>query len=99
VADERPTGPIRQAHVVVRGRVQRVNFRWLLLQWAQSQSVGGWVRNRDDGSVEAIIQGPPDRVQSVVDWMRHGPPHARVDSLDETWSDVDRAAEAFEITG
>jgi acylphosphatase len=67
----------------VRGRVQGVGFRYALRREAERAGVRGWVRNRRDGSVEAVIQGAADAVASLVAWARHGPPAARVDELQE----------------
>jgi len=99
VSDHDETRSIQEAHVVVRGRVQGVSFRWALQRYATGEGVVGWVRNLPDGSVEAVIQGPTDRVQRVVDWMRKGPPGAWVSALDEEWSEISQPASAFEIVG
>ena len=64
--------------VVVRGRVQGVFFRASTRDVARSRGVSGWVRNRDDGAVEALVEGPPDAVEAVVDWCRSGPRSAEV---------------------
>lgn len=68
----------------VRGRVQGVGFRYALRREAERAGVRGWVRNRRDGSVEALIQGAPEAVARLVAWARHGPPTARVDELHES---------------
>ena len=70
--------------MVVRGRVQGVGFRYSMIARARSLGVGGWVRNRPDGSVEAVFEGPAERVQSMVDWCRRGPSGAQVDSVEES---------------
>jgi acylphosphatase len=70
-------------HVVVHGRVQGVGFRYDAIERARSLGVGGWVRNRADGSVEAVFEGDPERVRSMVEWSRRGPSGARVDSVEE----------------
>ncbi len=68
--------------VVVTGRVQGVFFRASTRRRARSAGLVGWVRNRDDGRVEAHLQGDPDAVGEVAEWMRDGgPPHARVDDV------------------
>jgi len=69
-------------HLLIRGHVQGVGYRWSLVQAALQRGVQGWVRNRRDGSVEALATGPADAVQSLIDWARHGPPQARVDAVD-----------------
>ncbi len=80
--------------VVVHGRVQGVNFREATRLQAQRCNVGGWVRNLDDGSVEAVLHGLPDAVARMLDWMQHGPPAARVARLEV--SDTDGEFEDFE---
>jgi acylphosphatase len=69
-------------HVIVRGRVQGVGFRYAAATRASSLGLGGWVRNRPDGTVEAVFEGPRERVESMVDWCRRGPSGARVDTVE-----------------
>jgi acylphosphatase len=64
--------------VRVSGRVQGVGYRGGLRSAALAQGVSGWVRNRRDGSVEAVLQGEAAAVEAVLDWARRGPPAARV---------------------
>ena len=85
--------------MIVRGRVQGVFFRGGLKQQADTHGIAGWARNRVDGSVEALLQGPRDAVSSVADWMRVGPRGARVDSADVEWSEVDEPLQGFEVVG
>ena len=66
----------------VSGRVQGVGFRYALRDEALRLGVAGWVRNRADGSVEALAQGSAATVQALVDWARRGPPAARVTRLE-----------------
>jgi acylphosphatase len=68
-------------HLIVHGRVQGVNFRESMRMEAQRLNVSGWVRNRVDGSVEAMVHGWPDDVSAILDWVRAGPPGARVTQL------------------
>lgn len=66
-------------HVVVHGHVQGVWFRAECRDMARAHGVDGWVRNRQDGHVEALLEGPDEGVQSVIDWIRAGgPPRAHV---------------------
>lgn len=66
----------------IRGRVQGVGYRAALVDQARRLGLRGWVRNRRDGSVEAMVAGPPESVQRLLDWSRHGPPAAIVHSVD-----------------
>jgi acylphosphatase len=68
--------------VWVRGRVQGVFFRAEAQARARSLDLAGWVRNAADGSVEAVFEGEPDRVESMVEWCRHGPTGAIVDEVE-----------------
>ena len=73
--------------VVVSGRVQGVYYRDSCRQMAQRLKVTGWVRNRDDGCVEAAMEGPHDAVDRLVDWCRTGPRHAIVTGVDVSEED------------
>jgi len=68
--------------VAVSGRVQGVFFRGSTEEEARSRGVDGWVRNRPDGSVEAVFEGPPEAVQALVEFCRHGPRWAHVEELE-----------------
>lgn len=69
--------------VVIRGRVQGVGFRAWTEMTAVEQNLGGWVRNRRDGSVEAVFAGPQDAVVAMLELCRQGPPGARVDAVNQ----------------
>jgi len=71
-------------HVVVSGRVQGVGFRYLLEREAATAGVAGWVRNTAEGTVEAVLEGPPSAVEETLGWMRRGPRGAAVVSVDVT---------------
>jgi acylphosphatase len=68
--------------VIVRGRVQGVGFRYSVARAAQSRGVAGWVSNRPDGTVEAVFEGEPEAVDSLVRVCRDGPRGAAVDRVD-----------------
>ena len=70
--------------VVVHGRVQGVFFRETTRHLAEQAGVTGWVRNRPDGTVEAVFEGEPDAVERLVEACRTGPPMAEVAQLDVT---------------
>jgi acylphosphatase len=68
--------------VVVHGLVQGVFFRDSCRRQARSRQVAGWVRNNDDGTVEAVFEGDPDAVTTLVDWAHQGPAGARVSRVE-----------------
>jgi acylphosphatase len=69
-------------HLKVYGRVQGVFFRASMCREAELLQVNGWVRNRRDGAVEAMLQGEMAAVEQLLDWTRRGPPGARVDHIE-----------------
>jgi acylphosphatase len=73
---------VTRVHLTVRGRVQGVFFRDGVREQAQTARVAGWVRNRYDGSVEAVLEGAPAAVDRVVAWCRTGPPRAHVTDVE-----------------
>ena len=85
-------------HVSVSGRVQGVGFRDSLRAQALRHGVRGWVRNRRDGSVEAVFQGDPAAIEVLLAWTRRGPPGARVDTVTvrPAAGNLDRPYEGFD---
>ena len=73
---------IVRRRVTVHGRVQGVFFRDSTRERARAHGVSGWVRNRDDGAVEAVLEGPAEAVDRVTRFVETGPPHASVDRVD-----------------
>lgn len=68
-------------HLIVTGKVQGVWYRASMAQEAQRLGVTGWVRNRSDGSVEAMVAGTNEQVAAIMDWARRGPPAAQVEHV------------------
>ena len=77
--------------MIVRGRVQGVGFREYLRREAERLNVKGWVRNRHDGTVEAMLHGWPKDVAMILRWAQRGPPAAHVTAVD-----VNEASGEFE---
>ena len=76
-----------RARAVISGRVQGVAFR-IETQWTAGRiGVRGWVRNRWDGTVEALFEGERARVEEMLVWCRRGPELARVEGVDVCWED------------
>ncbi|HSB88252.1 MAG TPA: acylphosphatase [Ilumatobacteraceae bacterium] len=70
-----------RVRAVVEGRVQGVWYRESCRREADSEGIAGWVRNNEDGSVEAVLEGEPHAVARVLAWMRNGPPAAIVTNV------------------
>jgi len=79
-------------HVIIRGRVQGVGYRAWTEIAALERGLEGWVRNRRDGSVEAIFGGAPDEVTAMIGDCRRGPPGARVEAVDQREATPDEIA-------
>jgi len=80
------------SHLIIRGRVQGVSFRAWTARHAESRGVDGWVRNREDGGVEAILAGDVDAIQQIVEACRVGPNHAVVTDVIELPASEDPGA-------
>lgn len=88
--------PLETLSVRVTGRVQGVGFRLATVRQAHLLGVTGWVRNALDGSVEAMIQGSPDQIDLMLQWLRVGPPAAQVREVDSEKVYEDRRYGRFE---
>lgn len=88
---------MRGAHVVIAGRVQGVGFRFWVEAEAVSHGLSGWVRNRRDGSVEAVFWGEEDAVGAMLEACWQGPDMALVTEV--TISDTEETPSGFEIRG
>lgn len=82
--------------VIIHGRVQAVGFRYHVQRAAESRGVAGWIRNRPDGTVEAVFEGEADAVESLVRFSREGPRGADVTSV-ETEAEKPERLLRFEI--
>ncbi|NHN59277.1 MULTISPECIES: acylphosphatase [Halorussus] len=82
MADDTQSGDRTRAHVFVSGEVQGVYYRANTRDTAREEGVDGWVRNLDDGRVEAVFEGPADAVESLVEWCHTGSPAADVDDVE-----------------
>jgi acylphosphatase len=87
---------IETYYVRVRGVVQGVGFRLATVREAHALGIRGWVANVDDGSVEAMLQGPANQVDRMLTWLRHGPPAARVTEVTGEERLTEKRFERFE---
>jgi acylphosphatase len=86
-----------RAHVIVAGWVQGVFFRSETRRVANAYGVTGWVRNLEDGRVEAVFEGEEENVKRLVEFCRKGPPAARVDNVDVSWERYSGSFDDFQI--
>jgi acylphosphatase len=87
---------VQRRRVVVEGHVQGVFFRETTRRRALADGVAGWVRNREDGNVEAVFEGEPEAVERLVAFVREGPRGARVDWVDVV-SEEPEALSGFDV--
>ncbi|MDX1707034.1 MAG: acylphosphatase [Desulfobacterales bacterium] len=87
-----------RAHVFISGRVQGVFFRVETQRAAEKFGVLGWVRNRPDGTVEAVFEGKQPDVDAVLQWCHEGPNLAVVENVDLKWQDFTGEYKRFDIT-
>ncbi len=90
---------MHRVHLVVHGRVQGVGFRAFVLRCARELALAGEVRNRPDGAVEILAEGPPGPLARLVDEVKRGPVAARVGEVDVAWGDGTGHYRGFEIRG
>ena len=88
---------LERLHVVVRGRVQGVGFRYATCDMARELGVAGWVRNLPGGDVEAEFQGPRAKLEAALAWCGHGPRVAHVASVTHEWLPGDAEHDGFKI--
>jgi acylphosphatase len=89
-------GPLTRRYVLVRGRVQGVGFRWFVMELATALGLSGWVRNREDGTVEAEAEGELRALEEFVRRLREGNPAAKVAEI-ESQTAAPQGGRGFEI--
>lgn len=89
----------KRAHALISGKVQGVWYRDATQKEAERQGVTGWVRNLDDGRVEAVFEGESSAVDAMVAWCNEGPPNARVADVQAEEGDARGEFDDFRITG
>ena len=86
-----------RAHVYVSGDVQGVFFRDSTRQKAEQLGLSGWVKNLPDGRVEALFEGPRQKVREIVSWCEQGPPHAAVENVEVELDTAREDLAGFEV--
>ena len=90
---------MERLHGLIRGEVQGVGFRYFLMREAQRLGLRGWVRNRDDGTVEFVAEGARPDLERLRQAAEKGPSMARVDNMNAEWSAGTGGLDAFDLTG
>ena len=89
---------MERRQVVVHGYVQGVGFRFAVEREARARGVSGWVRNRPDGTVEAVFEGEPADVETLVEFCRRGPRGAVIERVETVGESVEGLSD-FRVTG
>ena len=90
---------VERLHGFVHGGVQGVGFRYFLMREGQRLGLAGWVRNRDDGTVEFVAEGRRSDLERLKQAAERGPRMARVDRVDGRWSAATGGLDRFDLTG
>jgi len=86
-----------RANLLISGRVQGVAFRASTKRKAQNLGLKGWVRNTEDGKVEAVIEGSKDKIKELISWAEKGPRLANVNNIEINWVKGKENFQKFEI--
>jgi acylphosphatase len=90
-------GSAARLHLIVRGRVQGVFYRSSVVEEARQLRLSGWVNNRIDGSVEIVAEGSRAHLEALKVWAGRGPRAARVERVEEEWSEATGEFSGFAI--
>jgi len=88
---------MKRVHIFVSGRVQGVLFRYETRKTAKSLDVKGWVKNLPDGRVEVVAEGEKDKIDNLIEFLKKGPPAARVDKVDVKTEEYKGEFEDFNV--
>ena len=91
--------PAARAHLIIAGRVQGVFYRVTCQREATARGLSGWVRNLDDGRVEAVAEGEREKVEELISWCRRGPSGSGVADVEIVWEEPQGESGGFRITG
>ena len=84
-------------HIIIKGKVQGVSFRYFTLNEAQKLNIVGWVRNKPDGNVEAVAQGDETKLELFINILKQGSSFSRVDNVALDWEHVEQDYTEFAI--
>ena len=87
----------RRVRILIGGKVQGVFFRQALKVMAKKNNVFGWVKNLEDKRVEALLEGDTENINSIVEWIRIGPAHSRVDNIEINDEEFKNEFSIFEV--
>ncbi len=87
----------KRAHLYISGKVQGVYYRANTRDEAREKGLEGWVKNLDDGRVEAVFEGEREKIEDMIEWCRSGSPAADVDDVEIEWEDAENRFDGFEI--
>jgi acylphosphatase len=88
---------MQRIHLIISGDVQGVGFRAWVVRQAKKLGVSGWVKNRDDGSVEIVAEGLKNKLEELAKLCRHGPEVSWIEALDIRWERADHRFVGFEV--
>ena len=88
-----------RAHAYISGSVQGVSFRYYTYHEALKHGLRGWVRNLEDGRVEAVFEGEKAGIEQVLERSQNGPPAAKVDSIEVDWDEPVDSLTSFNVRG
>ena len=86
-----------KAHVFFKGRVQGVFFRANAKKRADELGVHGWIRNLQNGAVEAVFEGKKENIEALIEWCRKNQPYAAVDDVEIEWKEFRKEFNKFKI--
>ncbi len=90
-------GGVKRIHLIISGDVQGVGFRTWILRHAQDLALTGWVKNREDGAVEVVAEGPKSDLEKLIMDCHDGPDIAMVERVDVTWEEPTDEFVEFEV--
>lgn len=90
-------GGVKRVHLIISGDVQGVGFRAWVLHYVQDKPLIGWVKNRDDGSMEAVAEGSEEDLEKLIQACHRGPDVAWVEKVDVTWEEATNEFVSFDV--